>query len=98
MLHKLGALVAEVDQVLVGLDEIDALAEEPGDMELCLPDLDDSVGGDRGAADAIPADRTDLVSWPPKPASRPSPKTSFCPTRQPINQLPWAVQLENRGC
>ena len=56
--HELGALVVEDEQVLVGLNQIDALpGEEPGDMEPGLADLNDSIGGDRGAADAIPADR-----------------------------------------
>ena len=65
MIHNFGALVVEDDQVLVGLDQIDALAGEvPGDVEPGLADLDDSVDGDRGAADAVPADRADLVSWP----------------------------------
>jgi hypothetical protein len=63
--HQLGALVVEDEQVLVGLDEIDALAgEESGDVEPGLPDLDDSVGGDGGAADAVPADWSLLVSRP----------------------------------
>ena len=65
MLHKFGALVVEDDQVLVGLDRIKALAgQESGDVEPGLADLDDAVGGDRGAADVIPADGADLVSWP----------------------------------
>ena len=63
--HQLGALVVEDDQVLVGFEEINALAgEEPGDTEPGSAHLDDSVGGDRGAADPIPADKADLVSWP----------------------------------
>ena len=63
--HELGSLVVEDEQVLVGLNQIDALpGEEPGDMEPGLADLNDSIGGDRGAADAIPANRADLVSWP----------------------------------
>ena len=65
VLHEFGALVVEDEEVLVGLDQINALAgQKPGDMEPGLTDLDDAVGGDRGAADAIPADRADLVSWP----------------------------------
>ena len=57
VLHEFGALVVEDDEVLVGLDQINALAgQEPGDVEPGLADLDDAVGGDRGAADAIPAD------------------------------------------
>lgn len=52
--HELGALVVEDEQVLVGLDQINALAGEvPGDVEPSLADLDDAVGGDRGAADAV---------------------------------------------
>ena len=63
--HELRALVVEDEQMLVGFDEIDALAgEESGDVEPGLADLDDSVGGDRGAADAVPANRSLLVSWP----------------------------------
>ena len=65
MSHELGALVVEDDQMLVGFDQIDTLAGQvPGDMEPGLAHLDDSVDGDRGAADAIPANRADLVSWP----------------------------------
>ena len=46
--HELGALVVEDEQVLVGLDQINALAGEvPGDVEPGLADLDDSVDGDR---------------------------------------------------
>ena len=33
-------------------------------MELGLAYLDDSVDGDRGAADPVPANRSLLVSWP----------------------------------
>jgi len=55
-------LVVEDDQVLVGLDQINALAGQvPGDMEPGLADLDDTVGSDGGAADAIPADRPQLI-------------------------------------
>ncbi|KQV06429.1 hypothetical protein ASC63_02995 [Leifsonia sp. Root112D2] len=51
--------------MLVGFDEIDASAgEKPGDVEPGLPHLDDSVPGDRGAADAVPADGPQLVLGP----------------------------------
>ena len=45
--HELGALVVEDDQVLVGLDQINALAGEvPGDVEPGSADLDYAVDGD----------------------------------------------------
>jgi hypothetical protein len=50
--------------VLVGFDEIDALAgEKPSDVEPRSASLDDAIGGDR-RADPVPADRSLLVLWP----------------------------------
>ena len=64
MLHELGALVVEDQQVLVGLDEEHRLVgEEPGDVEAGLADLDNAVAGDFGGADPVPANGSLLVSW-----------------------------------
>lgn len=57
--HELGALVVENEQVSVGRDEIGIRAhEELGDVKPAFADLTESIGGDRGAADAVLSHRS----------------------------------------
>lgn len=78
VLHEFRAVVVKDQQVLVGFDEIDAVAgEEPGDVEPGLSNLNDAGDGDRRAANSVPANGSYLVSRPGRVGFRgrlPSPK------------------------
>jgi hypothetical protein len=65
VVHDIGALDVEDQEVLAGFNEVNDLpGEEPGEVEQGPTDLDDAVAGDSAAADPAATRRPHLLARP----------------------------------